>query len=134
MMHSYRVWSRGPKIEVVKIGFDWAGFLFGVGYLLFRRLWFKAFVIFTMSFGISVMNIVLMEKLHQSMELFHILNGVMQICVAIFIGHRVHTWRTSSWGFLSTTIVKAKNKKMAIWRAARHRTLERHGNIPCLTT
>jgi hypothetical protein len=96
------------KAEFIAEGFNWAAFVFGLLYALYKRLWFPAAVIF-------VVDLFLMS-LWRDGVMRHAAVTILNIGFNVYIGYAVNDWiraRLKRQGYVLTDIVTGENAMRA---------------------
>jgi len=111
------------KLEVVKVGFNWPAFCFGILWMLFCRLWDKALLWLCLSIAINVIGAVIDTSSDEELQAvsYVILLGAYT-CLLLIPGFQGNSWRSGNLrnrGYQLVNTVQAPTRDAAIAEASR---------------
>jgi|WetSurMetagenome_2_1015567.scaffolds.fasta_scaffold209201_2 hypothetical protein len=115
-MRTYTIFqSPDGRIEAVKHGFSWPGFLFGIVWMLFKRLWMYAAISFGVLFILGLLDSI--NEGTSASEGMHNILTVAYCLISALIGAFGNLWRQTNLrkrGFESITTVEGHSVEGAI--------------------
>lgn len=123
-MKNYNVYKHADgKIEAVKQGWSWPGFLFGAIWALVKQLWSVAAILIGIVVLINVISAMMMPSSYDyygqsaSFAVFDLLTGLVQLVTPIFLGVKGNSLREANLikrGYVFMDNINASNPDEAI--------------------
>ncbi|MDR2925077.1 MAG: DUF2628 domain-containing protein [Azoarcus sp.] len=110
-MKTFNIYTHpAHETQVVKIGFTWPGFLFGIFWMLFRKLWAHSAALFALGLVLGLLFPAEKDLYALSLQL------AAQLGIGVFIGTSGNQWRENDLlrrGFQKASAVDAENADAA---------------------
>lgn len=123
-MKNYNVYKHADgKVEAVKQGWSWPGFLFGAIWALVKKLWSVAAILIGIAVLINIISVMMMPSSYDYYEqsssaaAFGLFGNLLQLGIAIFLGVKGNSLREANLtkrGYAFVANINANNPDEAI--------------------